>query len=455
MFPSDRISELFWLEYGEQIRNKIPRAGQGSKIFFLANEAQKAPPAGTYIPNEYKSKGLYDLSNNLLATDSIYYSPSASHGFDQAVGTYLDWGGRDKRGLDDVFLQVIGKQEGAQAALEREKKEAFARWEQGTEMGLTAQPFYEYVDTGRALGVKAAQKNIDTIAMEITMIQNQMNGPMSSVVQQDKDTLAMALSESRDYDGYNMRAAAGNLLTSAELIRNQQDRDRVRPPSYERVPLYDSPDYGTFVQRAIEKSSSSNYNPSQSIQFTIDTRKDTSDYSFGQTRGVDSVGASTGWFSFRTGGDRSRESSTLQTGSETPQVSIKVTYDDLEVVTITTGKWVPDVSKYRLRRDAPKNLQTLARVRQLVVISGLGYEITVGRSTARTLDANLRETASAGGSISVFGIRILLGRSGSSSREEQTHTISRDKNGRTFKIIPNYGSNCGTVVGAIGEPFGN
>ncbi|RTE80740.1 hypothetical protein BHE90_004788 [Fusarium euwallaceae] len=458
MAPTDRTSELFWLEYGEQIKNKVLRAGQGRKIFFLANEAQNAPPVGTHIPNEYKAKGLYELSNNLLATDSIFYSPSASHGFDQAISTYLNWvdlGGRDNPALDAVLLDSIEEQKGAQAALEREKKEALVRWKEDTEMGMTNQPFLNWAVTGHAPALNAAQQNVDSITNKIIQIQLNKNGPMSPVVKQDKDALGMALDNSVDHDGYNMNAATGNPLTSTELIRIQKNGERVPPPSSERVPLYDSPDYERFVQRAMEKSSRSNYNPSQSIQFTIDTQKDTSHYNFGQTRGADSVGASTGWFSFSTGGDRSRESSTLQTGSETPQVSIKVTYDDLEVVTITTGKWVPDVSKYRLRRDAPKNLQTLTRVRQLVVISGLGYEITVGRSTARTLDANLRETASAGGSISVFGIRILLGRSGSSSREEQTHTISRDKNGRTFKIIPNYGSNCGTVVGAIGEPFGN
>ncbi|RSL66499.1 hypothetical protein CEP54_003658 [Fusarium duplospermum] len=459
MAPSDRTSELFWLEYGEQIKNRIPRVGQG-KMFFLADEAQKAPPVGTHIPNEYKAKGLYDLSNNLLATDSIYYSPSASHGFDKAVETYLNWvdlgdGGGDRHDLDEVFHRGGRRRDGAQDGLEKVRKRAFARWERETEMGMTFQPFDDWAACGNAPELNDAQQSFEIAALTINHIQRESNIPRSSVVQQDKDTLNKALSKHNDHDGHNMRAAAGSLLTSEELIRNQQNGERVRPPSYERVPLYESPDYERFVQRAMGKSSRSNYNPSQSIRFTIDTQKDTSHYNFGQTRAVDSVGASTGWFSFSTGGDRSRESSTLETGSETAQVSIKVTYDDLQVVTINTGNWVPDVSKYKLRRDAPRNLRTLARVRQLVVVSGLGYEITVPRSTARILDSNLRATASAGGSISVFGIRILLGRSGSSTREEQTHTISRDQDGVTWKIIPNYGSNCGTVVGVIGEPFGS
>lgn len=112
-----------------------------------------------------------------------------------------------------------------------------------------------------------------------------------------------------------------------------------------------------------------------------------------------------------------------------------------------------DVSKYKLRSDAPKDVKTLARVSQIVVISGLGYEISVGASTAETLDTKLKETTSAGGSISVFGIPIGLGGSGSSTKEKETHRTSWDKASRTFKVIPNFDNNCATVVGVVGERF--
>jgi hypothetical protein len=115
---------------------------------------------------------------------------------------------------------------------------------------------------------------------------------------------------------------------------------------------------------------------------------------------------------------------------------------------------VADVSKYRLRLDAPRKVRTLARVSQLVVVSGLGYEITVGTTTASLLDAKLRETSSAGGSISVFGILIELGGSGSPTRRGQTHGFTWDRASRTFKVIPNYHNSCATVVGVVGEAFG-
>ena len=112
-----------------------------------------------------------------------------------------------------------------------------------------------------------------------------------------------------------------------------------------------------------------------------------------------------------------------------------------------------DVSKYKLRLDAPKEVKTLARVSQVIVIAGLGYETTVGDSTASTLDTKLNETTSAGGSISGFGIPINLGGSGSPTSEQNTHKTSWDKASMTFKVVPDFANNSATVVGIAAEPF--
>lgn len=111
------------------------------------------------------------------------------------------------------------------------------------------------------------------------------------------------------------------------------------------------------------------------------------------------------------------------------------------------------MSKYKLRSDAPKSVKTLARVSQVIVIAGLGYEITVGDSTASSLDAKLKETTSAGGSISVFGIPINLGGSGSSTTEKNSHSTTWDKASKTFKVVPNFDNNTATIVGVVAEPF--
>jgi len=82
---SDETSQLFWLQYGEAIREN---AGVGSdKMFFLSSEAQKGPLAGSYIPKEYTAAGLYAIANSNLSTDNVFYTPSARHGYDRALET--------------------------------------------------------------------------------------------------------------------------------------------------------------------------------------------------------------------------------------------------------------------------------------------------------------------------------------------------------------------------------
>ncbi|KAK1672725.1 hypothetical protein BDP55DRAFT_731225 [Colletotrichum godetiae] len=136
--------------------------------------------------------------------------------------------------------------------------------------------------------------------------------------------------------------------------------------------------------------------------------KTTADYNFGQTKGGANVGVSSVWFSFNAGASHSSESSTLQLGSEPSQVQVPITHNDLQAITITAGVWNVNVSKDKFRSDSPKEVKSLARVSQIIVIAGLGYEIKVGALTAETLDTKLKQTTSAGGSISVSGIPIGL-----------------------------------------------
>lgn len=82
---SDENSQLFWLQYGETIKDT---AGVDSdKMFFLSSEAQKGPLAGSYIPKEYTAAGLYAIANSNLSTDNVFYTPSSRHGCDRALET--------------------------------------------------------------------------------------------------------------------------------------------------------------------------------------------------------------------------------------------------------------------------------------------------------------------------------------------------------------------------------
>ena len=82
---AEKDNQLFWLNYGDAVRAKAGVNLGSTGVFFLATEAQKGPPAGDDVPDEYTYQGLYDIGNNLLATDNLFYNPSALHGYDEAL----------------------------------------------------------------------------------------------------------------------------------------------------------------------------------------------------------------------------------------------------------------------------------------------------------------------------------------------------------------------------------
>ncbi|KAF4974303.1 hypothetical protein FZEAL_8777 [Fusarium zealandicum] len=451
---SDEINELFWLQYGDAIRREVG-VGSDDNLFFLASEAQRGPLAGNNIPDRYTHQGLYNIGNNLLSTNNVFFNPSSTHGYDQALGSFLDWvdlGDKSNPALDAAYLDALLDQPACQISLEKQKKIASEDYKVAKELGLTDLQFHHYVATGKTPALQAAQQDVDAIRARIQQIQIEKGGPMGPAVKQDRYRLGMGIVQDEDKLGYNMRGAFGNVLTAAELTRAYQSGENVPAPDYAYIPLYQAPDYTQFVQDAMSNAASGDYNPSYSIDVNIDTSMSTSDYDFGQTDGgANSTVNVGGWFSFSAAGSQPDEFSVLETESESSDVSIKITYDDIKAINIYLGPWGIDVTKYNLRSDAPEEVKTLAKVTQMIVVSGLGYEITVGDSTASTLDSKLQEAMNDGGVVSVFGIPVSLDGSDSTDEEDKTHKASWDEDSRTFTVTPNLDNNCVTVVGVVGE----
>ncbi|KAK1460813.1 hypothetical protein CMEL01_15110 [Colletotrichum melonis] len=449
---SDEVSQLFWLQYGDAIRQESG-VRSDNKIFFLATEAQKGPLAGNNVPDAYTARGLYSLGNNLLSTNSVFYSPSALHGYDKAIGLYLNWvdleGGKSNPALDANFLDALKKQAAYQKAFDKEQDNAHAQWRRDTDRGLTGKPFKVWVESGRAPAWQAAKDRVDSISQTIINLQLHQGGPLAVAVKEDRDSLRMGKNEEMDFDGYNMHAAIDNGLSTAEIISKIHQGDDISEPSFQRLPLYEAGSYKQFVQDALQEANDGDYSSPQRIEVNIDVEGDASDYEFGQTGGDGNVGAGTGWFSFSDDASHSEESYVLETGSESSEVEVTVTYNSIQAISITTGPWNVDMSKYKLRSDAPNNIKTLTRASQAIAVAGLGYEITVGESTAEILDTKLEETKNAGGSISIFGVHIGLGGSG----EDETHTYDWDLDSRTFRVTPNFDNNVVTVVGAVAEKY--
>ncbi|KAK4163792.1 hypothetical protein QBC43DRAFT_354274 [Cladorrhinum sp. PSN259] len=446
------------LKYGDAIKNKAGANVSASTAFFLASEAQKGPLGGSAVPDEYTNTGLYDIANNLLATDNLFYSTSALHGYAESLTTFLNWvdtGAKPSKALDTAYLNALKDQAAADNAYWTQLDKAQERYQKSSDMGMVpeGQSFPKWVAAGNFPQLQTADKARKAAATTTIGIQSQMAGPMAAQLQGDRTKVEQGLNKDQDLDGFNMQCAIGNVLSPQELIRRLNNNEEIPKPTIQRLPLYQAPGYKDFVEAA-ERKTGSTYEPANSIEFSIDTSKNTSDYDFGHTSG--SAGVTAGWapwFFFSSGASSSTTNTNINTGSESQSVKVKMTYDEMRIVPITLGDWNVDISKYKLRSDAPKAMKTLARVHALIVVSGLGYEITVGAQTASQIDTNYKKTTKAGGRITIFGIPIHVGGSGTSTKEVNSHKATWDKASATFKVVPAQDAGYATVVGVVGEKF--
>ena len=251
-----------------------------------------------------------------------------------------------------------------------------------------------------------------------------------------------------------MEAAAGGIPSAAELKRLQQASGEDAPkPAVYYVPQYTGLDeYKNFVLAAETKATSTTWKAAQSHELKIDKNKNLDDYKFGQTTGGGSVGVSCGpWFAFNADASHSETSTDSSSQVETEDVSVKILWDDMRSVAIVPGQWNFNTKAYRLRGDAPKEVKTLARVSQIIVVTGLGYEITLGATAAAKVDSLYKSTTQAGGGLRIFGIPIGLGGSGSKTTETSSHRSEWDAASRKLTVKPALEVGYATVVGVVGE----
>ncbi|KAK1446567.1 hypothetical protein CCUS01_12315 [Colletotrichum cuscutae] len=361
---SDEVSQLFCIQYGDAIRQEVG-VGSDNKIFFLATEAQEGPLAGNNVPDAYTARGLYNVGNNLLSTNSVFYSPSALHGYDKAIGLpgkespLLHYsnsaneqeGGKSNPALDANFLDALKKQAAYQKAFDKEQDNAHAQWRRDTDRGLTDKAFNVWVQSGNAPARMAAKDNVDSISQTIINLQLHQGGPLAVAVKKDRDSLRMGdgLCRTRYKLGYyNMHAAIDNGLSTAEIISKIHQGNDISEPSFQRLPLYEAGSYKQFVQDALQEANDGDYSSPQRIEVNIDAEEDVSDYDFGQTGGDGNLGAGIGWFSFSDDASHSEESYVLETGSESSEVEVTVTYNAIQAISITTGPWDPFLSPVML-----------------------------------------------------------------------------------------------------------
>lgn len=135
-----------------------------------------------------------------------------------------------------------------------------------------------------------------------------------------------------------MVCSIGSPPSNEEVLNAQKKHETLPDPPSQRLPLYEAPSYIPFIRTA-QNNALKPYDPKIFVEVNVDTGKDTSDYHFGQENVEANVGFTDGWFSIHASGGHESTSETLNTHSEDEKISITMTFEDLQVITITPGSW--------------------------------------------------------------------------------------------------------------------
>ncbi|KAG8533375.1 uncharacterized protein KY384_002158 [Bacidia gigantensis] len=144
--------------------------------------------------------------------------------------------------------------------------------------------------------------------------------------------------------------------------------------------------------------------------------------------------------------DATNQQMAIQAKCNTQQTLAKKQFDNDDEVGLTPN---PGFYQYVMTGQAP----CFSAAKQHLDSIGLGYEVTGGSSTANNIDTKLKETTSGGGSISVFGILVNVGASGSKSTENNNHNATWDNSSRIFKVVPAQDVGFANIVGLVSEKF--
>ncbi|KAK3315987.1 hypothetical protein B0H66DRAFT_624802 [Apodospora peruviana] len=447
----DKNNHLFWLEYANAINKAVGIDTGDTSSSFLASKAQQGPLAGDTLPDEYTNSGICQLGDVLLSAGDLFYKPSGTEGYVRAVKKYLDhvdFSGNGSPEDETALEHAAGDQAAAEKQFIREEQKAMKGWAEEMELGLqpSGSDFPSFVNKGNAPAYQCYSQQLEAARARVKQAQLAVNGELADALSQDMQKLEKSLSKLYEIPGFNMKVAYGQPSNPSELKNEMKNSGAPipKPTTATFAPVYSAPGYKAFVQAA-EDRIDGQFNPADLSSFTVETS--------GQDGQIE-INHSGPWLGTKT--YSFHESAPLNPPDDDDDIAatrIKVIYDKIETIPIHRGSWDVDVTQYKLKSDAPKELKTLARVSSLIVATGLGYEITVGPETAKALQKYLDENKHGEGSvITVFGnpVEITPGIYGARDGE----CLFRgewDSDSSTLKVRPKLEAGCATVLGVVGE----
>ncbi|KAF4781569.1 hypothetical protein HER10_EVM0000358 [Colletotrichum scovillei] len=440
---ADASDKSFWLAYCKAIQQAIgPNPGSDSAIFF-ATKAQKGPAASPLIPPEYTNFGIYNLADNLLSANNLFYVPSTQNSYIRSLRNYLgyvDLGGSQSPG---VVTRVVLTQKALDAALTRcnmEVAKAFADFQQQHGFGITGdQSFIQWYPTHAPAYVNALQAAAAAAADNKSAL-NDMSGPLAAQYNLDSDKLTQAMTSLAATPGISM-AATSSTPSSAQDVLNAVNSNQAlpAPKGIRYVPEYSSDEYVTAVSDWIQDPSRGRPGKN-SIEIKMSDGKNTSESQFGQETLSGSLSFSYApWVSFGANASSDHEEKLDQSSSNENDIQITVTYDEIRTVAVNPGSWNigdPKSSYPKLKPGAPDTVKVLVAPTQLVVVRNLGYRIKFSNTLKSTFDKKVSDTKQAGGYVRVFGIPIQVGGDFKKTTNNTSHTATWDSTSGEFIVAP-------------------
>lgn len=85
---TDSADSLFWKVYGQAILTAVGNFKvNDTTSFYLSTNGQRGPPGGDGIGDAFTNEGLYNIGNNLLPPDQLFYSPSTMNSYIRQLQT--------------------------------------------------------------------------------------------------------------------------------------------------------------------------------------------------------------------------------------------------------------------------------------------------------------------------------------------------------------------------------
>lgn len=456
-------NKAFWLAYCDAIKSQIGGdVGEKTSIWY-STVAQRGPPAGpsNFIDPIYTNMGIYDIGDNLLWADNLFYVPSEQNSYARSLLTYLSCVELGGNPTDAQKLQLatrIVNEQAAKTAYDAQFAESFKQWKAykaEPDLFIAGTTWYSW-KIQNCPELTVAENNLSAASSAVDQMTSAVYGNLAVQFLKDKTLLSTAINTN------NMLISPGNINMACttlsgpdadSILRSVQLKQPVPPPVVDAYrPAYSAPNYAAQVKTWMGNVGNVNVKRT-SVDIDFDKGNKLDETNFSHTTANAGVNFDYApWLSIGATASTDHKDSSMLSTVDQQKTKLKMSWDEKMVkVNVMPGAWDIKNRDYKLKADAPPQVKGLARVVQFVIVSKLGFEVEFDGEAKDEFDRKINDTNSGGGSFRLFGIPIGVNASGSTETGSTTHKASWDKQSGKLSITATEDAGFATIIAVIGE----